>query len=411
MHSLGKLLYRKLFLSGTVLCVLLSFGSVFAEPSIKWTRTFGNASREIAYSVIQTQDGGYAVAGSGLLVKTDMFGNMEWNQTFSGTCHSLVNTSDGGYALACEIFSSGTKTDALLIKIGASGNIEWNKTYGGTWYERAYSVVATSDGGYAIAGDKTIYVIGSPDQEFWLIKTDEFGEEEWNRTYGEPEKVESARSLVECSGGGYALVGSTLFVKTDALGDMLWNKTIGGTCSSVVETSEGEYVIAGDTAVSSAGSQDFMLLKIDASGNLLWSRTYGGAGDDRAKSLVKTSEGGFALAGVKDSVTQEWEGYPISGNFWLVKTDASGIMEWNQQYGGAGGEYAYSLVQTLDGGYALAGETGSFGAGGSDFWLVKTDETGFVPEYSSWLIPSLLLVATLVIVICKNKLFSQSSKK
>ena len=176
MHSLGKLLYRKLFLSGTVLCVLLSFGSVFAEPSIKWTRTFGNASREIAYSVIQTQDGGYAVAGSGLLVKTDMFGNMEWNQTFSGTCHSLVNTSDGGYALACEIFSSGTKTDAWLIKTDANGDTSWTKTgYPPAETEVSLKSIIETNDGYVSTG------FGGND---WFIqKTDFLGDTLWSKVF------------------------------------------------------------------------------------------------------------------------------------------------------------------------------------------------------------------------------------
>ena len=132
-------------------------------------------------------------------------------------------------------------------------------------------------------------------------------------------------------------------------------------------------------------------VEADVSG---WSQTYVGLGDSCARSVIATSDGGFALAG-------ETESFGVDFDFWLVKTDESGNMEWNRTYGGTGYDIAYSLVETVDG-YAIAGTTMGH------FWLVKTDENGIVPEYSSWLLPSLLLVATLVIMVCKKKLLKQT---
>ena len=136
------------------------------------------------------------------------------------------------------------------------------------------------------------------------------------------------------------------------------------------------------------------LVEADSS---MWSQTYGGTSYDQAHSVVETPDGGYAIAG-----TTQFE--PGVNDIWVIKTDMYGNMQWNQTYGGTEGDSYGSVIETFDGGYAIAGSTRSFGAGNWDFWLIKTDETGFVPEYSSWLLPSLLLVATLVIVIYKKKL-------
>ncbi len=137
----------------------------------------------------------------------------------------------------------------------------------------------------------------------------------------------------------------------------------------------------------------------------MWDRTYGGAGTEYAFSSVATSDGGYALAG---STTSFGAG---NDDAWLVKTDAFGNMEWNQTYGGAGYDGAYSVVATSDGGYALAGYTYSYSTGDSDFWLIKTDEFGVVPEYSSMLIPALVLTATAFIIINKKRLLHKRSQQ
>jgi len=251
---------------------------------------------------------------------------------------------------------------SLVVSVEADLTI-WTQTYGGTNDEHAYSVVEASDGGYAIAGHARSFGAGSDD--FWLIKTDEFGYMEWNQTYGGPEP-DRAYSLVATSDGGYALTGYT--------------QSFGGTAQA-----------------------DCWLVKTDTSGNEEWNQTYGVETTSFAFDLVETSDGGYAIAGGK------------SGDFWFIKTDASGIMEWNQTYGGMGDEQAHALIATSDGGYALAGETNSYGAGSNDswsydFWLIKTDESGDIPESNTWILPSLLLTATLVIIIYKKKLFNQTSK-
>ena len=133
-------------------------------------------------------------------------------------------------------------------------------------------------------------------------------------------------------------------------------------------------------------------------GNLLWNKTYGGSNIDIAFSLVRTFDGGFALAGYTHSFGAG------KADFLLVKTDADGNIEWNQSHGGAGYDYLNSMVETSDGGYALTGYTSSFGAGMYDFWLVKTNENGIIPEFPSWIILPLFFIFIIVVIFCIKKL-------
>jgi hypothetical protein len=153
-----------------------------------------------------------------------------------------------------------------------------------------------------------------------------------------------------------------------------WNKTYGGTDTdygySVVQTSDGGYAITGYTYSFGAGGTDVYLVKTDANGNIQWSKTYGGTDTDVGYSVVQTSDGGYAIAGYTLS-------FGAGGSdVYLVKTDSLGNMVWSKTFGGTGADHAYSVVQTADGGYAITGYTYSFGAGGYDVYLVKTDVYG-----------------------------------
>jgi hypothetical protein len=183
-----------------------------------------------------------------------------------------------------------------------------------------------------------------------------------------------------------------------------WSQTYGGTkddfASSVVQTSDGGYALAGSTLSYGMGGRnfgDFWLVKTDASGSIQWNKTYGGTKDDYASSVVQTSDGGYTLAGS----AQLYGNY--SEDAWLVKTDSSGSMQWNKTYGGTKYDIALSLVQTSDGGYAIIGRTQSYGVGGLDFWLVKTDEEGFIPEFPLFFAVSAFVALTMVVVIIAKK--------
>jgi hypothetical protein len=146
--------------------------------------------------------------------------------------------------------------------------------------------------------------------------------------------------------------------------DSLWSRTYGGDhhdgCNSLVQTANGGFALAGSTSSFGTGG-DFWLVRTDANGDSLWSRTYGGQDYDYCNSLLQTADGGFALAGVTESFGAG------DHDFWMVRTDENGDSLWSRTYEGQDWDECQSLIQTADGGFALAGETWSFGAGGRDF--------------------------------------------
>lgn len=382
--------YKKLFILIMILFILASvpFINAVGASSELWSQTYGGASYDTAQSVVETSDGGYAIAGGTTsfgageydfwLIKTDAYGNKLWNWTYGGINHdyaySLIETSDRGFALIGTTGGTGSflgeEYDVLLVKTDEYGNMEWDRTYGGKSGDNARCLVETSDKGYAFAG-YTDFSSGGCD--FWLVKTDMYGNMEWDRTYG---KIDE--EITQMGGGTY-------------------NRG-----SSLVETSDGGFAMAGCTRSYGAGLDDFWLIKTDAYGNIEWNQTYGGVNSEIASSLVKTSDGGYTIAGYTDSFGAG------ARDFWLVKTDAYGNMEWNQTYGGEGYEDANSLVETSDGGYILAGAVDSV-TPVSDWWVVRTDAYG-IPEFPSWAILPLLLVATLVVMLYKQRLPKTSGK-
>jgi hypothetical protein len=302
------------------------------------------------------------------------YGEAYWDEG-----NSVQQTSDGGYIVAGETYSLGAD-GVFLIKTDANGNIIWAKTYGGTGGEGAFSVQQTSDGGYIVAG----YTGSWPYYDIFLIKTDANGNIIWAKAYGGT-SGDQAYSVQQTSDGGYIVAGYTgsfgagygdiFLIKTDANGNVQWAKTYGGTdldwAYSVQQTSDGGYIVAGFTYSFGAGSWDIFLIKTDTNGNIIWAKTYGGTDWDVARSVQQTSDGGYIVAGRTGSFG--------AGDYdiFLIKTDANGNIIWAKTYGGISYDRASSVQQTSDGGYIVAGWTYSFGAGG-DIFLIKTDASGNV---------------------------------
>jgi hypothetical protein len=364
-----------------------------------FAKTYGGTDWDWARSVQQTSDGGYIVAGGTysfgagsadiILIKTDANGNIQWAKTYGGTysdyAYSVQQTSDGGYIVAglTDSFGAGYE-DIFLIKTDASGNLQWAKTYGGTYWDVAYSVQQTSDGGYIVAGYTGSF--GAGYEDIFLIKTDANGNIIWARTYGGTYE-DRAYSVQQTSDGGYIVAGYTaagwhevLLIKTDANGNIIWAKTYGGTswdeAFSVQQTSDGGYIVAGYTGSFGAGYSNVFLVKTDAYGNIMWAKTYGVTDLDWAFSVQQTSDGRYIVAGITYSFGVD------SGDIFLIKTYANGNVQWAKTYGGTGDEWAYSVQQTSDGGYIVAGYTGSFGAGWYDIFLMKTDANGNIGSCS-----------------------------
>jgi predicted secreted protein len=362
------------------------------STQVAWNKTFGDSDWQLGQSVQQTSDGGYIIAGGTRLygtfnrdvwlVKTDSSGNAAWNKTFGGSGYdggvSVQQTSDGGYIIAgfTNSYYGAGGADVWLIKTDSSGNAAWNKTFGGSNDDLGVSVQQTSDGGYIVAGYTNSYGAGSSD--VWLIKADSSGNMAWNKTFGGLD-WDQGMSVQQTLDGGYVIAGVTSsygagdydvwLIKTDSSGNETWNKTFGGSNDdaawSVQQTLNGGYVIAGQTSSYGAGDYDVWLIKADSSGNEMWNKTFGGPGTDIGYSVQQTSDGGYIVASQTDTYgAGDYDG-------WLIKADSSGNETWNKTFGGSGADGVVSVQQTSDGGYIIAGFTRSYGAGDCDAWLIK----------------------------------------
>jgi len=396
-------MFNDLRFAGTIACLLMFVSiDIYAQPDTLWTKTYGGSDYDRCGSLQQTSNGGYIIVGftssfgeggtDAYLIKADSSGDTLWTKTYGGASYdygeSVQQTSDGKYIIAggTESFGAGG-SDVYLIKADSSGDTLWTKTYGGGNDDYGKSVQLTSDGGYIIAGRTESFGTGGSD--VYLIKADSSGDTLWTKTYGGASH-DYGWSVQLTSDGGYIITGYTYsfgagsddvyLIKTDSSGDTLWTKTYGGTNGdygfSVQQTSDGGYIIAGYTYSLGAGGSDVYLIKADSSGDTLWTKTYGGEDTDYGYSVQQTSDGSYIITG---STWSFGTGY---NDVYLIKADSSGDTLWTKTYGGEDTDYGYSVQQTSDGSYIIAGETKSFGAGFTDIYLIKTEQESGIEEYT-----------------------------
>ncbi len=385
-------------------------------PEEQWNRTYGSSSVNAtsgANYIQQTSDGGYIIAGytgrydSGYigfwLVKVNQDGKVQWNKTFGGDywgqAYSVQQTSDGGYIIA-------GVSDNYLVKVGANGSLQWNRTNDGIAYDFAYSVQQTSDGGYIVGGQGWLFNESTGESRIraLLIKTNSNGAEVWNMTYGGV-GASDAESVLQTSDGGYIFAGYTVrthsgfdqdvawLVRTDQYGNSLWNRTYMGRSIGyafcVEQTSDAGYIIGGQCDSTSMGLVAAWLIKTDSNGIALWNMTYGGHFLSSVYSVHQTIDGGYVLAGYESGL------YGNESVCWILKTDQDGMALWNKTLSGDGFASARCVQLTSDGGYVVAGTTSrSYNGPYSDILIAKLRE----PTLS---IPTLVHVIVVVdIVLC-----------
>lgn len=313
-------------------------------------------------------------------------GDLMWEETYGGPNtdwgRAVVETPDGGLVIVGDTKPQADgKRDVWLLKVDEEGGMNWSRTFGGAGDDLGFSLNTTSDGGFIITGflngdDKNA-------RNALLMKTDADGNEVWNRTFGGSEQDEG-RSVIQTNDGGYILLGSTAsegagnldlwLIKTNATGSEEWSQTYGGPNRdegrSIQQTQDGGYIIAGRAEPNGAGNLDLWLLRVDENGTEIWSDTWGGSKMDEGWSILETADGGFVVAGRTAS----------SGagamDVWLIRTDSAGKEEWKRTFGGTEGDVGRFLSEAPDGEYIITGRTRSKGAGDFDVWLVMINEDG-----------------------------------
>lgn len=362
-----------------------------------WDRRYGGNQKEEMYAALQTADGGYLLGGWSLssvsgdqtqtsrgardywIVKTDMNGNKLWDRRYGGPADDemrvMVQTADGGYLLAGESASGigGEKTqpnhgvyDLWIVKIDAAGTLIWDASYGGTDDDRLNALELLADGSF-VMGAWTISPLGfdvtqpgKGSTDMWLVKADQNGAKLWDGRYGGTDN-EYLYALEHAQDGGFVMAGYT---RSD---------------------------ISGDVTVAGQGEYDFWIVKTDENGIKLWDKRYGGLLDEKAKSIYETDDGGFIIGGWSESDAGGDKTEDTKGNtdYWMVKTDADGNLEWDLDIGAGSEERLHDVPQTSDGGFLIGGHSSSgkngdksqVNTGLSDYWLVKLSPPGSAMFY------------------------------
>lgn len=365
---------------------------IFAQPlRVEWTRTFGGPAWDECHYVRQTNDGGYILggrtcswggaAGDFLLIKTDSLGIEQWNRHYGGLSYERSRctrqTFDGGFIIAgcTESYGSGSY-DTWAVKTDANGDTLWTMLFGGSDEDRLTGVRETRDKGYIFTG--FTYSFAPYGRNALAIKTDYFGQIEWWQTFG-GSGDDFFLDVCETSQNEFMFVGTTTsyglggydfyLVVTDLFGNAIWDQTYGGAgsemCFSILPTREGTYMLHGPTSSYGAGDRDFWLVEIQPDGQQLWNQTYGGFSYDWGVLVENTHDNGFVMFGETMSFGAG------DRDYWIVKTDRSGVQEWDMPVGGPNLDITWCGQPTTDGGFILGGYSESYGAGSSDVWLVK----------------------------------------
>jgi len=369
---------------------------LYSNGPATWFRHFGGTSNDFGIGVDPTSDGGFIVSGETYsfsnggkdiaIYKLDSSGNKIWFKNYGGssneTGYSIQQTSEGGYIVAGYTYSyTNGLNDFAIYKLNSSGNKVWFKHYGGTQNDYAYSIQQTSEGGYIVAGRTESYTYG--DCDFAIYKLDSSGNKIWFKHYGGTD-TDRGYSIQQTSDGGYIVAGDTksysyggydfAIYKLDSSGNKVWFKHYGGTNhdygQSVQQVSDGGYILAGYTYSYTYGGTDFAIYKLDSNGNKVWFKHYGGTAGDFCQSIQQTSDGGYITAGYTSSYTYGGDDLAI------YKLDSSGNKVWFKHYGGSYPDVGYSTRQALDGGYILVGSTQSYTFGENDIAVYKLDSNG-----------------------------------
>ena len=389
-RSAIRILHKSLVLLSLLHCIC----SAQTAPKIKWQKCYGGKGRELFPSIITTRDGGYIFAGSSDSVSGDV----------------------------TSVHTQGVH-DFWIVKLDSAGNIQWQKSYGGSSPDYAYSIIQTSDNGYAVTGftnstDGDVPDgIGKGDGDVWIIKIDSIGKLLSEKCIGGTSNDVGGSSIIQTFDQGYAVVGLTqsnngdilgnhglqdgLFVKLDSVGNIKTVRCFGGSGNdafqSIIQTPDSGYVICGTIGSSDEGFgdvhqdkfgyvTDLWVLKLDKDLIIEWQIFLGGYSSDEGRSITLTRDGGYAVTGLTRSTDGDVTGYHGGDDIWVSKLNHLGKIQWQRTLGGSLDEDVYSIIQTEDSGFVVAGLTDSHDGDvnglhfnkkdSSDGWVVKLSKLG-----------------------------------
>lgn len=367
----------------TLLLTILSFGYIQAQaPAIQWQKSFGGTSGDLAQSIQLTVDGGYIIAG--------------------------ISTSIGG-----DVTGNHGGADYWVVKLDAIGTIQWQKSFGGLVQDYGISIQTTSDGGYVLAGasesNNGDATVNHGALDYWVVKLDAIGNIQWQKSFG-GSGSDYGTYIQTASDGGYIVGGvsnstggdvtgnhnstDSWILKLDTIGNIQWQKSLGGlgddSVNSIQNTADGGYIVAGDSnsidgdITGNHGGFDYWVVKLDATGNIQWQKSLGGSGNDYGTSIQITVDGGYIIAGDSNSTNGDVTGNHGAEDYWVVKIDSAGTIQWQKSFGGLALDKAQSIITTPDDGYIVAGYSSSsdgdvaVNQGWYDYWLIKLDAIGTI---------------------------------
>ena len=267
--------------------------------SIEWQKSLGGSEFDAAYSIQQTTDGGYIVAGESYSTNGDVTGN------------------HGDY-------------DYWVVKLSTTGVIEWQKSLGGSGYDVGWNIQQTTDGGYIVIGYANSTdgdVMGNHgDFDYWVVKLSSTGSIEWQKSLGGSGE-DRGYSIQQTTDGGYIVAGQSASTNGDVTGNH--------------------------------GGNDYWVVKLSSTGSIIWQKSLGGTGSDVGRSIQQTTDGGYIVAGTSNSIDGDVTGNHGDFDYWVVKLSSTGAIIWQKTLGGTGSDNAYSIRQTTDGGYVVAGTSNS----------------------------------------------------
>jgi hypothetical protein len=319
-----------------------------------------------------------------------------WAKTYGGVkddvALSIEQTKDGSYIVIGHTQSFGSGGwDLWLLKLDINGNIQWEKSYGGPGDEvYTASIEQTKDEGYIVATMTNSF--GAGDFDFWILKLDKNGNIQWQKTYGGINE-DRAFMVKQTKDGGYIVIGDTRsfgiwddlwILKLNPNGEIQWQKAYGGPYMEdgyvIQQTKDNGYIAVGATQSFEAGFWDFWVLKLDENGNIQWQKSYGGKDDDGyTYALQSTLDNGYIIGGWSRSFSNKHVG-------WILKIDGNGNIQWQKAYKLIGEDRIFSIKQINNNEYIVSAGYDCYygGSNCSDFWIFKIDSNGNIKWQKSY---------------------------